>query len=46
MNDHPSQDPGPHHLSFFPLATLCSMWDLSSQTRDQTYTACFESVES
>ena len=31
---------------FFFLAALCSMWDLSSLTRDQTQAPCIGSMES
>ena len=33
------------HFIFF-LAMLCSMWDLSSPTRDQTHAPCIGSMES
>ena len=31
---------------FLLLAILCSMWDLSAPTRDQTHTPCIGSEES
>ena len=31
---------------FFFLALLCSLWDLSSPTRDQTWTPCSGSLDS
>ena len=34
------------HLYIYFLATPCSMWDLSSSTRDQTCTPCVGSTES
>ena len=33
-------------ILFYFLAALCSMWDLSSLTRDQTHAPCSGSTES
>ena len=33
-------------FSFLLLSALCSMWDLSSSTRDQTHASCIGSTES